>query len=165
MADSSPALVKFVRRALRREPNLTYEQVLERWSAAPGARTDDAESVRQVYDEEIAIAAARQQRTPDPMHGRKVLITAAIWFGAHLVILAAVDVPMYAGCSSSSSSECGLGLALTALAIGWIQLVYGLITGAVLSRSRPAIAQGVFIGTGMVTLGFTFLCFGLLGVS
>ena len=53
---------------------------------------------------------------------------------------------------------------MTAFAIGWIQLIYGVITGAVLSRSHPAVAQGVFIGTAIVTLGFTFLCFGLLGV-
>jgi hypothetical protein len=162
MAEASPALLKFVRRALRREPALSFEQVLERWSATPTARADDAEAVRQVYDEEIARAAERQQQTPDPRHGRKVLITAGVWVAAHLAILAAFDVPMYATCSGS---ECGLGLALTALAIGWVQLIYGVIVGAVLSRSRPAISQGVFIGTGAVTLGFTFLCFGLLGVS
>ncbi|HEY1293846.1 MAG TPA: hypothetical protein VGJ60_12245 [Chloroflexota bacterium] len=162
MAEPSPALVKFVRRALRRDATLTYEQILELWSAAPGGHSDDADAVREVYDEERAIADARTRREPDPGHSRKVLITVAIWVGAHLVILAALDVPMYAGCSGSS--ECGLGLALTAFAIGWIQLIYGVVTGAVLSRSRPAIAQGVFIGTATVTIGFTFLCFGLLGV-
>jgi hypothetical protein len=109
------------------------------------------------------MAEARQQPTPDPRHGRKVLITAGIWIGAHVVLLAAFDVPIYAGCGGGSG--CGIGLALVALTIGWVQLIYGVIVGAVLSRSRPAISQGVFIGTGAVTLGFTFLCFGLLGVS
>ena len=80
-----------------------------------------------------------------------------------MLLLAAFDVPLYAGCGGSSS--CGIGLGLVALAVGWVQLIYGVIVGAVLSRSRPAISQGVFIGAGAVTLGFTFLCFGLLGVS
>ena len=107
MAKSSPALVRFVRRALRRDPTLTYEQLLELWRTGPGAHSDDADAVREVYDEERATAEARSQRQADPRHGRKVLVTAAIWVGAHLVILGAFDVPMYIGCSGSS--DCGVG--------------------------------------------------------
>jgi hypothetical protein len=154
-----------VRRALRRDPSLSYEQVLELWSAAPGGHAEEADAVREVYGEERAMAASQSHWQTDPRHGRKVLITAALWVAAHLVILAAVDVPIYVECTRSSTcGQVGFGPALTAFSIGWVQLMYGVVTGAVLSRTRPAISQGVFIGTAIVTIGFTFLCFGLVGV-
>jgi hypothetical protein len=48
-----------------------------------------------------------------------------------------------------------------ALAIGWIQLLYGgLITLILFIRKNMALGQGVLIGTAAVTFLFTALCFG-----
>jgi hypothetical protein len=48
------------------------------------------------------------------------------------------------------------------LAIGLVQLVYGSVMGALaflFGARATAIAQGILIGTGLVTLLFTVLCF------
>jgi len=170
----SPALVKFVRRAIRREPGLTLEQLEQRWRAQRAQRAQpgefvevDAERLRTVYAEE-----AQRARQPDaarprsPTHGRTVLLTVGAWIAAHLVLLAALALPAYLACqrappaSSLLGSGCGLPLGLTALAIGWLQPVYGVIIAFVIGGRRTAIAQGLFIAVGATTLLFTVVCFG-----
>jgi hypothetical protein len=171
MAEPQPALIKFVRRAVRREPGLTFEQVLERWRVQTGtAAEDDAELLRTVYNEEVQydqeVHAIRVDppRPREANYSRVVLIALAAWIAAHLALLAALGLPAYAACrageTTSGSLGCGINLGLTALAIGWLQPVYGVVIALVVRPRRTAVAQGIFIGIGVVTLLFTVLCFG-----
>jgi hypothetical protein len=161
-----PALVKFVRRARQREPQLTFEQLLERWRAQPGQVIEvDAELVRTVYDEDVQ--GIRPGPPPrEAHHSRVVIVSLAAWIGVHVVLLAAIGWPAYSQCRateatpSTSFTSCGLTLGLTSLAIGWIQPWYGVAIGLVMYRRRPAIAQGIFIGLGIVAMLFTVVCFG-----
>jgi hypothetical protein len=161
----APALIKFVRRAMRREPGLTFEQLLERWRLQAGAAAeDDAELLRTVYDEE-AQGIRVDPRPREANYSRVVLIALAAWIAVHLALLAALGLPAYAACragetSSGSLTSCGINLGLTALAIGWIQPFYGVVIGLIVRPRRTAVAQGIFIGLGVVTMLFTVLCFG-----
>jgi len=162
--DLAPAQIKFVRRIVRRSPDLSFEDVLERWRAEHGEMAEsEAEALRARYDEEQA--APRQGRPPpDPNHGRTVMRTIVAWIGVHILLLVALAVPSYAQCTGQPSNffgSCGLNIGLTALAIGVAQLVYGVIAGAVLTLNRrTAIAQGLFISAAALVVLFTAACFG-----
>jgi hypothetical protein len=100
-------------------------------------------------------------------HSRTVVTTLAIWIGVHVVLLLGVGVPGYLECrapfstTSSIFGGCGASLGLVALAIGWIQLLYGgVVTLILFIRRSLAVGQGVLIGTAAVTFLFTALCFG-----
>jgi hypothetical protein len=96
-----------------------------------------------------------------------VITTIGIWIAAHVVLLAIVGVPVYADCAGSGVATndtfggCGVSVGLAALAIGWIQLAYGLI-GAVIvyATGHHAVSQGLFIAAPIVAFAFTLLCFG-----
>jgi hypothetical protein len=103
---------------------------------------------------------------------RRVLSALGIWVGAHVLLLAALAIPGYVECQGSPPSSnnlfggCGIGVGLTALAIGWLQPIYGVVGIIVAFRThRTAIAQGLVIGVCAVTLLFTALCFGSLFVG
>jgi hypothetical protein len=100
-------------------------------------------------------------RTRDPKHDQTVLLAIAGWFAAHVLLLALLGGPAYVQCQGSPAFPgCGAGLGLTALSIGWVQLVYGLPVAFIVRGKRSAVAQGIFIGTGVVSGLFTVLCFG-----
>ena len=163
----SPALVKFVRRALRNAPGLTFEQLAERWNAQPGRAVEgNVESLRAVYDREVQVWRNPVARPRDPNHTRNVLLALALWMAAHLLLLAAIGLPAYQTCQRGppNSTEflggCGMALGLTALAVGWLQPVYGVVIALIALRLNTAIAQGIFIAIGITALLFTALCFG-----
>src|ERR1044071_6405167 len=94
-----------------------------------------------------------------PDHSRRVVTTLLVWI--------AVGVPGYIDCRGQASSSdnvfggCGVSLGLVALAIGWIQLLYGgVVTLILFIRHRLAVGQGVLIGAAAVTFLFTAVCFG-----
>jgi hypothetical protein len=98
-----------------------------------------------------------------------VLTALGIWVGAHVLLLVVLAVPGYAECQGGPPSSnnlfggCGIGVGLTALAIGWIQPIYGVVAIIVaFRRHQTAVAQGLVIGVCGVTLLFTALCFGSL---
>jgi hypothetical protein len=161
--EPSPAQIKFFRRLVRRSPELSVEEALDRWRAAHGEVAEgEAEALRKLYDEQQA--ARLQAALPDPNHGRIVMRTIVAWIGVHTLLLAALAAPSYAQCTGQSANafaSCGISIGLTALAIGLAQLVYGVIAGAVLTlRRRTAIAQGLFISAATVAVLFTAVCFG-----
>ena len=100
-------------------------------------------------------------------HSRRVVTTLIVWIGLHVLLLVGVGLPGYAECRSGSAPQsgiftCGSSLGVIALAIGWIQLIYGGVIALVLFvRKQMAIGQGVLIGMAAVTLLFTALCFGV----
>ena len=103
---------------------------------------------------------------------RQVLTALGVWVGAHVVLLAALAVPGYVDCQSGPPSSnnlfggCGIGVGLTALAMGWIQPIYGVVAIIIaFRRHHTAVAQGLVIGVCAVTLLFTALCFGSLFAS
>ena len=109
----------------------------------------------------MATVAEARERTRDPKHDQSVVLAIAAWFGAHVVVLALVGGLAYVQCQGSTVFPgCGAGLGLTALSIGWVQLVYGLPVAFIVRAKRPAVAQGIFIGTGVVSGLFTVVCFG-----
>jgi hypothetical protein len=105
-------------------------------------------------------------RPRDPNHTRNVLLSLVVWMAAHLLLLAAIALPAFQQChlDPQTSTEflggCGIGLGLTALAIGWIQPFYGVVVALIVQRRSTAVAQGIFIAIGVTTLLFTALCFG-----
>jgi hypothetical protein len=105
-------------------------------------------------------------RPRDPNHARTVLLSLVAWMAAHLLLLAAIALPAYQSCqrdpqtSTDFLSGCGMGLGLTALAIGWIQPFYGVVIALIVQRQHTAVAQGIFIAIGVTALLFTALCFG-----
>jgi hypothetical protein len=166
----TPALIKFVRRALRREPGLSFEQLLEHWRLQRGGAVEgDTALLRVVYDEEVVASRERRPAVRQPNHDRIVLLTVVGWFAAHLLLLAILGMPSYLECRGTPQPPrslflgCGVRLGLTALGIGGVQVPYGLIAGLSLRQPRPAVAQGILIGTGAVALLFTVLCFGAAG--
>jgi hypothetical protein len=87
----------------------------------------------------------------------------AIWIAAHLVLLGVVGVPGYLDCRMPAREGCGSTVSIIALVIGWGQLVYGLIAAGIVALvKRTAVAQGILIGTTVVTFLFTAVCFGAL---
>jgi hypothetical protein len=105
--------------------------------------------------------------TPDARHNQIVVRTIAIWIGIHVALLAAFGGwTAYAACAGTSAGAgflggCGTAVGLIALAIGWLQLIYGVVLGVILLIvRRTAIAQGVFIACAAVVVLYTVLCFG-----
>jgi hypothetical protein len=112
---------------------------------------------------------AAAPRPPDPRHSRIVVRTAAIWVGLHVLLLIGIDAQVLAECRGSTEPTlfggCGANVGLVALAIGWIQLLYGALAGVILLLvHRIAVAQGVFIASAAVAVLFTVLCFGAAAV-
>jgi hypothetical protein len=167
MADEpSPAQIKFFRRLVRRSPELSFEEAMDRWRAEHGeVQPADAEVMRTLYDEEQA-ARAHGPPPHDPNHSRTVMRTIVAWIGVHVLLLVAVGLSAYTQCTGQPATGgifggCGLNVGLTALAIGVAQLVYGVIAAAVLAMNRrTAIAQGLFISAATVVVLFTAVCFG-----
>jgi hypothetical protein len=157
---ASPRLIKFVRRALRRDRSLTYEVVLQRWRAgSPEGPADDV--VRRVYDEELA--ALTTPRAADPGHNRLVLGSAAAWILANALLVLAIGLRGYLSCRQGGSSTtlgCGFGFGMLFLIVGVAQLLYGAVVAAIAYRIWKPVAQGVLIGMGATTVLFTALCFG-----
>ena len=153
----SPALLKFVRRSVRRTPDTSLEEIFQRWRAEhPDAPDVDLDMLHAVYDAEQT--NRRGPRPRDPHHSRIVAYTIAAWIAAHAVLLAVIAGPACA-LGGGPSAGCGLAVALISLGIGTLQLGYGLVAGALVSSRRPAVAQGLFIGAAIVALTFTVLCF------
>jgi hypothetical protein len=156
---ASPRLIKFVRRALRAEPRPEFEEVLGRWRAQPRS-TEDAELVRTVYTEELAVLSA----PAEPPQTRVVLITVAVWIVAHIGLALGIGLPAYVSCRATGATGtflgCGASLGLTFVGVGSVQLVYGLIAAVIAVRFRRAVAQGILIGMGTVLVLFTIVCFG-----
>jgi hypothetical protein len=108
-------------------------------------------------------------RRRDPRHDQAVLRTLAVWIGVHLLLVAAIGGPPFVACQSREQATnlfggCGQNLALIAAVIGWIQLIYGLVAGAIilLRGKHMAVGQGIFIATSAVAILFTALCFGAI---
>jgi hypothetical protein len=161
----SPGLIKFIRRAIRRQPDLSYEEVVQRWQSQHGELSEEQrQSVQAIYDEERA-RPSQAPREQDPRHSRRVVTSIAAWIVLHLIVLLGFGVPVYTRClgettTATVSSGCGVNLGLVALLIGWVQLFYGVIGGLIVAHWRTAIGQGIMIGSAAVTLLFTVLCFG-----
>jgi hypothetical protein len=104
--------------------------------------------------------------TRAPNHSRLVVTALVAWIAIHVVALLAFGLPGYVDCRSQPATSglfagCGVSVGVIALAIGWIQLLYGGVVALVLfANKRLAIGQGVLIGMAAVTLLFTVLCFG-----
>jgi hypothetical protein len=159
---ASPRLIKFVRRALRANPNYTFEEVLASWKAQSHS-DDDPELVRTIYNQELA--ARNQPPASEAAHTRIVLITIAIWVVVHTAIALGIGLPTYIACRAQVATGgpfqwCGFSLGLTFLGVGAVQVVYGLIAAAIAFRVRRAVAQGILIGLSTVLVGFTIVCFG-----
>jgi len=165
--EPTPPQIKFFRRLVRRSPELSFEEALDRWRAAHGEIEEgDVEGLRKLYDEEQA-ALLQGPPPSDPNHGRTVMRTMVAWIGVHILVLVAVALPGYTQCTGQTGSAnnlfagCGITIGLTALGIGAAQLVYGVIAAVVLAMNRrTAIAQGLFISAAAVAVGFTAVCFG-----
>jgi hypothetical protein len=162
-AAASPALVKFVRRALRREPDVSFDRLLERWRVQH-PQQDDEDLLRQVYDEEVA-ARGEARHARDPNYNRTVLVTAIAWVLANAALAVLVGLPGYLQCRQrppvGGFGGCGMNLGLVFLAVGGVQVVYGAIGGVVAARFSQPAAQGVLIGIAAVFLLFGALCFGV----
>jgi hypothetical protein len=164
-ASASPTLVKFVRRALRREPNVSFEQLLERWRLEHPDQQDEP-LLRQVYDGEVIGRTENATGGPHgPNYNRNVLLIVVAWVAANAALALLIGLPAYLQCRQRAPGgtfgACGLNLGVVFLAVGAVQVVYGLITAVVAGRFSKSGAQGVLIGTAAVFLLFGALCFGV----
>ena len=175
MAEIEPALLKFVRRSIRRNPAISFEELLDGWRARRGRPIDEIEatSLRDVYEEEAAALREQRLHSPAARHtqvagsGQIVWLTALAWIAAHLVLSGILALPGYYACRAgtsygNSAMYCALPFGLTVLAIGGVQLLYGLVLGFILLAANPrarALAPGIFIGTSVVATLNTVLCF------
>ena len=164
MADdsASPRLIKFVRRALRREPGISFEQLLERWRVQH-PEPDDEDLLRRTYDKEQGTSPGAIGRDRDPNHNRTVLLTVVAWVLANTALALLIGLPGYIQCTPRTGSglfSCGLNLGIVFLAVGAGQVVYGAMAAVVASRFGKAVTQGLLIGMGAVFLLFGAVCFG-----
>jgi hypothetical protein len=92
-----------------------------------------------------------------------------IWIAAHLVLWLAIGLPGFLQCQTTarSASSCGSDLALPALFIGVIQLLYGFFGGLIVAMIPHFrfVGQGILIGMSIVMLLHTALCFGTAAVT
>jgi hypothetical protein len=156
-----PKLIRYVRSALRVDPKPSFEDVLGRWRKVFGSELE-TELIRTVYDQELARAVTPRQR--DPRHTQIVLFTVGLWLLGHVALALALGLPEYVTCRQSPQqypTNCGSNLGVTFLVVGLVQAFYGVIVGIIAARIRPAVAQGVFIGLGIVVPVFTVVCFGV----
>jgi hypothetical protein len=158
---ASPRLIKFVRRALREQPDRTFDELLERWRALGHGAADDDAIVRNVYDQQLAAPAA----PPEPSQNRLVIASSLIWILANIGLVLVLGLPGYIGCQQSGQTTsgfggCGVDLGLTFLGVGIAQLAYGIVASVIAYRFRKAVAQGILIGMGAAVVLFTVLCFG-----
>jgi hypothetical protein len=92
-----------------------------------------------------------------------------VWIAAHLVLWLLLGLPGFLQCQAAarSAGSCGSDLALAALAVGGVQLVYGFVGGLILAlipRFR-SVGQGILIGMSIVMLFHTALCFGTAALT
>jgi hypothetical protein len=158
--DVSPREV--VREILRRSPHATFVEVEAAWRALHG-ETDLAQ-LRAEYDQELAERSQRRHDPRERQHGRKVLRTAALWIVGHLLVAVLLGLRGYLECRGGPPpnfffGSCGVNLGLMVVLIGLGQLVWGVAVGLSLRRQRPAVAQGILIGTAVFILATPVVCF------
>jgi hypothetical protein len=143
-----PALLKFVRRTLRRNPALTPDELVEQWHAQAeraGRTATDAEDawIRQMNAEEASAAAEHREE----QSAGGILLGCASVLALNVIVVVLLSV-----------LDRGVGgLAL----LGLVQLLYLVPIGFVLWRrgNTPAL-QGLIIAAA-VTFSFSAACFGL----
>jgi hypothetical protein len=158
---ASPRLTKFVRRALRAQPDLAFEELLERWRAQAHGAGDDEAIVRDVYDQQLAARTA----PPEPNQNQLVIACSMIWIFANVGLVLVLGLPGYVECQNSGQTApafggCGVNLGLTFLGVGVAQLAYGTVASVIALQFRKAVAQGILVGMGAAVVLFTVLCFG-----
>lgn len=159
---ASPRLIKFVRRALRHEPDLRFEALLERWRVQAQGEADE-EMVRRVYAEEVAASA--ELAVPERYRTRLLVGTAVVWILVNAGLALLIGLQGYVDCRAGAPTggglfSCGLNLGLVFLVVGIAQVVYGAIFSVIALRIRKPVAQGILIGMGAALVLFTAVCFG-----
>lgn len=147
-----------VREVLQRNPNATYQEVEVAWRANRG--DVDAAQLRAVYEQETGRTPGSTAAAGQPQASDSVLPVAALWVLVHVGLWLVLGLPGYLQCLAAlADSNCGRVLATTAIGVGGIQLLYGLPIGSLLALSRTSGGQGILLGTALVALFNTLLCF------
>jgi hypothetical protein len=152
---SDAARIKFVRRQVRRNRQVTADEVVEAWRTSRGGALDDAEAarVRYVYEEE---AAAERERLGRPRGGN-------FFLGAGLALL--INIVVLIGLANLPFSPGSSTNFLLMVLIGLVQLVYLVPIGIWLrATGRTETLQGV-IAAAAITLLLSGACFALLRTS